>query len=48
MGAAAVTVTEEWSATWKLGGAGGTLQQLRTVGRIPHLPIVQVQAVITS
>ncbi len=43
----ALTLTESWTATWSLGPAGGTLQQLQTVGRIPVLPIEQIQAVIT-
>ena len=42
-----ITVTEAWSATWRLGAAGGTLQQLQTVGRLTGFPVEQIQAVIT-
>ena len=41
-----VVVTERWSATWTLGGAGGDLSGLRTTGRIEDFPVEQVQAVI--
>jgi hypothetical protein len=48
VGTDTVTVTETWSATWKLGAAGGTLQQLRTQGVINAFPVQQLQAVITG
>lgn len=47
VGRVTLTVTEDWTATWTLGPASGTLQQLRTVGRIAGLPVEQIQAVIT-
>ncbi|MGH9059923.1 MAG: hypothetical protein ACRDZY_10470, partial [Acidimicrobiales bacterium] len=48
VGGYTVTVRETWTATWTLGGAGGTLQQLHTDGAIPGFPARQVQAVITN
>ncbi len=48
VGSYTVAVHETWSATWTLGGAGGTLEQLGTDGTIPVLPARQVQAVITN
>lgn len=46
-GTATVTVTEQWTATWTLGAAGGALQQLQTQAAIPDLRIQQLQAVLT-
>lgn len=46
-GTATVTVTEQWTATWTLGAAGGALQQLQTQAAIPNLRIQQLQAVLT-
>jgi hypothetical protein len=43
-----VTLTETWTATWSLGAAAGTLQQLRTQGVINAFPVRQLQAVITG
>lgn len=40
-----VVVTERWSATWRLGGESGTLEELRTSGTIDDFPVEQVQAV---
>jgi hypothetical protein len=48
VGTDTVTVTETWTATWKLGNAGGTLQALHTQGTINDFPIRQLQAVITG
>ncbi|MFN2608857.1 MAG: hypothetical protein ABR511_13365 [Acidimicrobiales bacterium] len=42
-----VVVTEQWSATWKLGGAGGTLPGMHTEGRIDNFPVQQIQVVVT-
>jgi hypothetical protein len=43
-----VTVRETWTATWRLGRAGGTLQALHTTGTIPAFRVGQIQAVITG
>lgn len=43
-----VTVREQWSAVWQLGGATGTLTGLQTVGTIPGFQVEQLQAVITN
>ena len=40
-----VVVTEQWRATWRLGGSSGALTALRTEGRIADLPVHEVQAV---
>lgn len=40
-----VVVTEQWRATWQLGGSSGNLTALRTEGRIDGLPVHEVQAV---
>ena len=41
-----VVVTEEWSATWSLGPASGSLSGQRTVGRIDDFRVEQVQVVV--
>ena len=41
-----VVVTENWTATWRLGGESGVLRTLRTTGRIDDFPVQQIQAVI--
>ncbi|MPZ89359.1 MAG: hypothetical protein GEU81_15085 [Nitriliruptorales bacterium] len=41
-----VTVTQQWSATWALAGATGTLGGLSTTATIPDLAIEQLQAVL--
>ncbi len=43
-----VVVTEQWSATWQLGGENGTLTGLQTEGRIEDLRVEQVQAVVST
>lgn len=43
-----VVVTEEWSATWRLGDESGALGGLRTVGRIDDFRVEQVQAVVSA
>jgi len=43
-----VVVTEQWSATWRLGGESGTLSGLQTEGRIEDLRVEQVQAVVST
>lgn len=40
-----VVVTEHWTATWVLGADSGTLEELRTTGRIEDFPAQQIQAV---
>ncbi len=40
-----VVVTERWTATWRLGPASGSLNELRTTGRIDDFPVEQIQAV---
>ena len=46
VGAYDIVVTERWTATWRLGGNGGVLRELRTTGRIDDFPVQQIQAVI--
>lgn len=46
VGAYDVVVTERWTATWSFGVESGTLDELRTVGRIDDFPVGQVQAVV--
>jgi len=43
-----VVVTEQWSASWRLGGESGTLSGLQTEGRIEDLRVEQVQAVVST
>ncbi len=40
-----VVVTERWTATWHFGPESGTLNELRTAGRIDDFPVEQIQAV---
>jgi hypothetical protein len=46
VGTVTVTVDETWTATWTLGGASGTLDQLETRATIPGFPVRQLQAVL--
>lgn len=46
VGAYDIVVTENWSATWRLGGETGVLRTLQTTGRIDDFPVEQLQAVI--
>jgi hypothetical protein len=48
VGTLTVTLTENWTATWTLAGAGGTLGQLHTQATIPNFAIRQIQAIITG
>lgn len=41
-----VVVTEEWTATWSLGPAGGSLSGQRTIGRIDDFRVEQIQVVV--
>ena len=41
-----VVVTEEWTATWRLGPASGNLSGQRTVGRIDDFRVEQIQVVV--
>jgi hypothetical protein len=41
-----VVVTQVWSATWRLGGDGGTLGGLQTTGTIEDFEVRQIQAVL--
>lgn len=41
-----VVVTEQWSANWRIGSAGGTLTGQRTMGRIDGFRVEQIQAVV--
>ena len=41
-----VVVTEEWTANWSLGPAGGSLSGQRTVGRIDDFRVEQIQVVV--
>lgn len=46
IGAYDVVVTERWTAIWSFGDRSGTLNELRTVGRIDDFPVQQIQAVV--
>ena len=46
VGAYDVVVTERWTATWSFGAESGSLDELRTVGRIDDFPVEQIQAVV--
>jgi hypothetical protein len=48
VGTVTVTVVEDWTATWSLGGATGTLRQLQTRATIPGFAVRQIQAVLTQ
>ena len=48
VGTYTVTVREQWTATWKLAGATGTLTGLQTTATVPNFRAVQYQAVITN
>ena len=41
-----VVVTEEWTATWRLGPASGSLSGQQTVGRIEDFRVEQIQVVV--
>ena len=41
-----VVVTEEWTATWRLGPASGSLSGQQTVGRIDDFRVEQIQVVV--
>jgi hypothetical protein len=43
-----VVITERWTATWQLGGEGGSLLGGQTSGRIDDFPVQQIQAVIVG
>ncbi len=40
-----VSVTEDWTATWSLGGANGSLTELHTRGAIPAFQARQLESV---
>jgi hypothetical protein len=48
VGTVTVTVDEDWTATWSIGPANGTLDQLQTHATITGFHIRQIQAVITG
>ena len=48
VGTYTITVREQWTATWHLAGATGTLNGLRTTATVPNFRAVQYQAVITN
>jgi hypothetical protein len=41
-----IVVTEQWTATWSLGGESGVLRTLQTSGTIVDFPVEEIQAVI--
>jgi hypothetical protein len=47
-GTVTITVRENWTATWSVGGYHGTLVALHTVGTDPGFMVRQIQAVITQ
>lgn len=48
MGTYTVTVTEDWSATWALGGETGTLSGLHTQATITGLRVEELEGVIRN
>lgn len=46
VGAFDIVVTTRWTATWRIGGEGGTLPPTQTTGRLDDFPVQQIQAVI--
>jgi hypothetical protein len=48
IGTVTITVREDWTATWSIGGLHGTLVALHTTGTDPGFVIRQIQAVITQ
>ncbi|HET9732418.1 MAG TPA: hypothetical protein VFP54_07045 [Acidimicrobiales bacterium] len=40
-----VTVYEQWTATWSLGGQTGTLTGLQTTGTLPNFEVRQLESV---
>ena len=48
VGTYTITVREQWTATWRLAGATGTLTGLQTTATIPNFRVEQLQAVITN
>ena len=48
VGTPTITVREDWTATWTIGTAGGTLTNLHTTGTLPDFDVRQIQAVITG
>ncbi|MGH9071548.1 MAG: hypothetical protein ACRDX8_10395, partial [Acidimicrobiales bacterium] len=40
-----IVVDEDWTATWTLAGASGTLTGLQTEGTIPNFRVSQVESV---
>lgn len=47
-GTVTITVTQQWHATWRIGGFHGRLGGLHTTGDLPGFVIRQLQAVITQ
>ncbi len=47
-GVVSITVREQWTATWAIGGLHGVLRTLHTTGVDPGLAVRQIQAVITG
>jgi hypothetical protein len=43
-----VVVTQQWTATWRIGPHSGVLHELRTTGRIDDFEVRQIQAVIVA
>ena len=48
VGTLTITVREDWTATWTIGSAGGTLTNLHTTGTLPDFAVRQIEAVITG
>lgn len=45
-GEVTITVTQEWTATWAVGGASGTLGGMSTTGAIEQFHIGEIEAVL--
>lgn len=45
-GSVDVTATQDWTATWTLGGASGTLDGMQTTGNIDNLQLRELEAVL--
>lgn len=46
VGTYTIRVREDWSATWRIGDAGGTLSGLRTEASIDNFRVQQIQVVL--
>ena len=43
-----IVVTQDWTATWAVGGEGGNVTGLQTIGVLPAFPVEEREAVIVG